>query len=57
MMTLEKIREALADRRLPIVSEATGLHCNTIRQIRDKPESNPTYNVLKALSDYLEGRG
>jgi hypothetical protein len=56
MMTLEQIRQALSD-RMPIkVAEATGLHYNTIRQVRDNPEANPTHKVLQALSDYFESR-
>lgn len=56
MMTLEQIRQALSD-RMPIkVAEATGLHYNTIRQVRDNPNANPTHKVLQALSDYLESR-
>lgn len=53
MMTLEQIRQALADRRPSLVAEATGLHYNTVREVRDNPNANPTYKVLKALSDYL----
>lgn len=56
MMTLERIRQALADRMPSKVAEATGLHYNTIREVRDNPNANPTYKVLVALSDYLEGR-
>ena len=56
MMTLEQIRQALSD-RMPIkVAEATGLHYNTIRQVRDNPDANPTHKVLQALSDYFESR-
>lgn len=55
MMTLEKIREALQDRRIDRVSDATGLHYNTIRTVRDDPSANPTHRVMQALSDYLEG--
>lgn len=53
MLTLDQIRAALRDRRLAKVAEATGLHYNTIREIRDSPDANPTYKVIKALSDYL----
>ena len=53
MLTLEQIRAALRDRRLAKVAEATGLHYNTIREVRDNPDANPTYKVIKALSDYL----
>lgn len=55
MMTIEAIRLALRDRRISMVSLATGLHTNTIKGIRDNEDANPTYKVLKALSDYLEG--
>jgi hypothetical protein len=53
MLTLDDIRERLKDRRLPVVSEATGVHWNTIRAIRDNPDANPTYQVMVKLSDYL----
>jgi hypothetical protein len=56
MLTLEQIREALRDRRPGLVAEATGLHLNTVRDVRDNPAANPTYKVLKALSDYLTRR-
>ena len=56
MMTIEEIRKQLQDLRPVRVSEATGLHANTIRDIRDNPQANPTYRALKALSDYLESR-
>jgi len=56
MMTLEQIAEKLQDRRLDIVAQATGIHPNTLRAIRQGRQTNPTYSVLKALSDYLEGK-
>lgn len=55
MLTLEQIRHKLKDRRPNMVAEATGLHLNTILAIRDSDNANPTYKVLVALSDYLEG--
>ena len=54
MMTLDQIRAALKDRRTDKVAEGTGLHYNTIREIRDNPEANPTWRVLQALNKYLE---
>lgn len=54
MMTLEEIRAELKDRMPRRVAQATGLHYNTIRAIRDNLSANPTYNVLQKLSDYLE---
>lgn len=53
MMTLDQIRAALRDRRLAKVAEATGLHYNTIREVRDNQNANPTYKVIRVLSDYL----
>ena len=37
-----------------MIAEATGLHENTIRQIRKDENSNPTYKVMAALSEYFE---
>jgi len=56
MLTLEQIKEALQDRRTKVVAEATGLHQNTVRDVRDNPAANPTYRVMLALSMYLEGK-
>lgn len=56
MMTIEEIRKHLADLRPSRVADATGLHYNTVRDIRDNPNANPTYRALKALSEYLEDR-
>jgi len=56
MLTLDKIREALQDRRLIVVAEATGLSVATIANIRSGRQDNPTYSVMKALSDYLQER-
>ena len=53
MMTLDQIKAALLDRRIAMVAQATGLHVNTVIEVRDSPKANPTYRVLKALSDYL----
>ena len=56
MMTLDQIRAALRDRRPGAVAAATGLHYNTVRDVRDNPEANPTYKVLAALDAYLSGK-
>lgn len=56
MLTLEQIREALQDRRPGMVAEATGLHINTILNVRDDQKTDPKYSTIQALSDYLEGR-
>lgn len=53
MMTPDDIRAALHDKRIDMVASATGLHYNTVRDIRDNDNANPTWRVIKALSDYL----
>ena len=56
MMTLQQIKDALSDRSPMKVTKATGLHYQTIREVRDNPLANPTYKVLLALSNYLGGK-
>lgn len=53
MLSLEQIRGQLQDRRLSVISEKTGLHPNTLRDIRNNADCNPSHRVLAALSDYL----
>ena len=53
MLTLDQIREQLQDRRLTVVAERTKLHPNTLRDIRNNPDCNPSHRVLLALSEYL----
>jgi hypothetical protein len=54
MLTLELIRAQLQDRRLTVISEKTGLHPNTLRDIRNNADCNPSHRVLAALSQYIE---
>lgn len=56
MMTLSQIRAQLKDRSPHKVAKATGLHHNTIRDIRDREDANPTWRALVALSEYLESQ-
>ena len=56
MMTLDQIRDALKDRRPAMVAQSTGLHVNTVMRIRDGMNTNPTYEVVSALSKYLQGK-
>jgi len=55
MLSLEEIQKQLKDRRPGMVADATGLSYPTIQSIRDGKNLNPTFNVIKLLSDYLEG--
>ena len=56
MPEMEWIRSALADRRISIVAEKTGLSEPTIRAVRDG-EGNPTLNTLNLIAAYLNGQG
>lgn len=53
MLTLEQIRERLQDKHPQAVADRAKLHHNTVRLIRDNPNANPTYKVIKALSEAL----
>lgn len=54
MLSIGTIRKRLKDRKIGLIAQVTGVHENTIREIRDNPEANPTIRVIKLLSDYLE---
>lgn len=41
--------------RVTYISEKTGLHYHTVRHAL-KPDTNPSYETVKALSDWLESR-
>lgn len=53
MLTLDKIRHKLADRRLDVVAGVTGIHRNTLGGIRAGRISNPSYDTVRRLSDYF----
>jgi len=38
-----------------MIVKATGVHYNTLRDIRDNLDANPTYKVIKLLNDYFSG--
>lgn len=57
MLTLDEIKRLLADRRLNVVSAATAINRNTLAQIRDGKNENPTLRTMQRLSDYLAGAG
>ena len=54
MLKLEQMRRLLAVMQLQKVAKATGLSYNTLREIRDNEDANPSYKTIKAVSDYLE---
>lgn len=55
MLSLEQIRNALEDRNLSEVSRQIGLHYNVVYRAATDRTQNPSYETVKALSDYLGG--
>jgi len=56
MLSLEEIRDKLKDRNLKEVSRRTGIGYANLAAIAKGTRSNPSYEVLKPLCDYLEGK-
>ena len=56
MLTIQEIKDALSDRKLTVVSDATGINRNTLAAIRDGQNLNPRSETVRKLSEYL-GRG
>ena len=54
MLELDWIRRELVDRRPSMVAEETGLHVNTVKDIRDGKNTNPKLATLNKLSAYLK---
>lgn len=55
-MTLDQIITALKDRRLDMVSKATGLHRETLRRIRDGLAVSPSHDTVEKLRAYFGAR-
>lgn len=53
MMTLAQIRAALADKKLSVVAQKTGLSYRTILEIKNGVQENPTRKTLFILDAYL----
>jgi len=53
IMTLEQIVTSLQDRRPTVVADAIGVRAATIIDLREGRTRNPSYDTVKALSDYL----
>ena len=54
MLTIERIRELIHDRKIRLVAKKAGLHYNTVRRVAADPDFVPTYETVKKLSDYFE---
>ena len=51
-MNLTEIKQRLADRRLPVVAEATGLSvCTLYRLVNGK--SRPSKSTMRSIENYL----
>ena len=53
ILSVQQIRDKLSDRRLDVVSKATGLHVNTLHAIRSGKQTNVRSDTLVKLSDYF----
>ncbi len=53
MLTLDQIRERLRDRNIKAVSEKAGVHYNAVYRFMNG-QSNPSYETVRKLCDYLE---
>jgi DNA-binding Xre family transcriptional regulator len=53
LLSLENIQLLLKDKRLYVVSKATGLSFPTLKKMADGKKENFTYKTIKAISDYL----
>ena len=54
LLTLEEIKEALADKRLYKVAEATGLSYPTLKKMADGEQANYTLATIYAVSAYIQ---
>lgn len=54
MMTLEQVKAALENYKLNRVAKAAGVDRHVLYRMM-KENSNPSYETVKKLSDYLEG--
>jgi hypothetical protein len=51
---IERVRERLQTSRLVDVCEKSGVGYDTALRIRDKPDYDPGYSKVQALSDYFD---
>ena len=54
MLNLVGIKKMLEDRNLMAVMRRTGISYGTLHNIAKGKDANPSYEILKRLSDYLE---
>ena len=54
MMTIEQVVEKLQDRNLTKVAKSVGITRVYLSAIANGKQLNPSYEIVKKLSDYLE---
>jgi transcriptional regulator with XRE-family HTH domain len=54
-MSGEELRDALADRYISVVADATGLHRNTLERIRRGETFSPSRRTTQILTAYFRG--
>jgi transcriptional regulator with XRE-family HTH domain len=57
MLTLEEIVALLGDRNLSEICRQTGVSHNTLWRLSKGPTVNPSYQVVKTLSNYFLAQG
>ena len=56
MHELQWLREELARRQLAGVARDTGLHVNTLYDLRDGKNTNPKLSTITVLTNYFEAQ-
>jgi DNA-binding Xre family transcriptional regulator len=56
MLTLEEIKDKMKDRKLVTVAAATGMNYQTVQRLMAGDKRKVSYDTVKKLSDYLEGK-
>lgn len=56
MLTIEEIQALLKDRKLNAVAKVCEISYPTILKIANGPHKQVSYEMVKKVSDYLEGK-
>ena len=55
VMTLDELKQGLADRRLYVVAERIGISYMTLKKLYDGVDKDYRLSTLKAVTAYLRG--
>jgi hypothetical protein len=53
LLTVDEIRDALKDRRISVVADATGLTYPTIKRLADGLDVDFSMKTIQKISDYI----